>query len=181
MILDPTIVAVACAAIATIFLGSAAMKFWQPKEFRAAVESYRLVPEAISVWLGWIIPALELAGAIGLVMAATRGGAALLLLCLIAMFTGAIALNLARGRRDLDCGCFGPLLRQPLSLWLVARNGLLALLVVVAFTPVRGRPLASLDYLTIIAAAAALVILYGAANYLLATAPKVATLRTRDA
>jgi hypothetical protein len=181
MILDPTIVAVACAAIATIFLGSAAMKLWQPTEFRAAVESYRLVPEAMSVALGWTIPALELGGAIGLVVAAARGAGALLLLCLIATFTGAIAINLARGRRDLDCGCFGPLLRQPLSGWLVARNGLLALLVLAAFAPVRGRPLASLDYLTIVAAAGALVILYGAANYLIATAPKVAALRTRDA
>jgi hypothetical protein len=116
-----------------------------------------------------------------LAVAATRGAAALVLLCLIVVFTGAIALNLARGRRDLDCGCFGPLLRQPLSGWLIARNGLLALLVLAAFTPVGGRPLASLDYLTIVAAAAALVILYGAANYLLATAPKVATLRMRDA
>jgi hypothetical protein len=181
MILDPTIVAIACATIATIFLGSAAMKLWQPREFRAAVESYRLMPEAMSVALGWIIPALELAGGIGLAVAATRAAAALLLLCLIAAFTGAIALNLVRGRHDLDCGCFGPLLRQPLSGWLVARNGLLALLVLAAFTPVRGRPLASLDHLTIVAAAAALVILYGAANYLLATAPKVANLRMHDA
>jgi len=181
MNLDPTIVAIACAATCTIFLGSAAVKFWQPTEFRAAVESYRLVPEAMAVALEWIIPALELAGAIGLLLAATRGAAALLLLSLIAAFTGAIALNLVRGPRDLDCGCFGPLLRQPLSGWLVARNGLLALLVLTDFTPVRGRPLASLDYLTIVAAAAALVILYGAANYLLAMAPRVATLRTSDA
>ena len=181
MILDPTMVAIACAVAFTIFLGSAALKFSQPTEFRAVVESYRLVPEAAAVLLGWLVPALELAGAIGLVMAATRVAAVLLLLSLLAVFTGAIALNLARGRRDLDCGCFGPLLRQPLSLWLVARNGLLALLVLAAFIPVRGRSLASLDYLTIVAAAAALVILYGAANYLLATAPKVATLRTRDA
>jgi hypothetical protein len=97
------------------------------------------------------------------------------------VFTAAIALNLARGRRDLDCGCFGPLLRQPLSGWLVVRNGLLALLVLATFTPVDARPLALLDYLTIGAAVAALVTLYGAANYLLATAPKIATLRTRDA
>jgi hypothetical protein len=181
MSLDPTIVAIACAATATIFLGSAALKFSQPTEFRAAVESYRLVPEAMAVALGWILPALELAGAIGLVVAATRYAAAFLLLSLIAAFTGAIALNLARGRRDLDCGCFGPLLRQPLSRWLVARNGLLALLVLAAFTPTDTRPLASLDYLTIAAAATALVILYGAANYLLATAPTIGALRTRDA
>src|SRR5215469_6787291 len=181
MSLDPTIVAIACSATATIFLGSAAMKFCGPMEFSAAVESYRLVPETLAVALAWIVPALELAGALGLMVSATRGTAALLLLSLLAVFTGAIALNLARGRRDLDCGCFGPLLRQPLSGWLLARNALLALVVLAAFNPVDARPLASLDYLTIGAAVAALVTLYGAANYLLATAPKIATLRTRDA
>jgi uncharacterized membrane protein len=181
MNLDPTIVAIACATSATIFLGSAVLKFSQPTEFRAAVESYRLVPETMAGVLGWIIPLFELTGAIGLVVAATRGAAALLLLSLLAAFTGAIALNLARGRRDLDCGCFGPLLRQPLSGWLIARNGLLAFLVLAAFTPGDARPLTSLDYLTIAAAAAVMVILYGAANHLLATAPKIAALRTRDA
>jgi uncharacterized membrane protein len=181
MNLDPTIVTIACVATATIFLGSAALKFSQPEEFLAAVESYRLVPEAMAVALKWIVPALELAGAIGLVVAATRGAAALVLLFLIAVFTGAIMLNLGRGRRDLDCGCFGPLLRQSLSGWLVARNGLLALLVLAAFAPVDPRPQVSFDYLTIAAAATALVILYGAANYLLATAPKIAVLRTRHA
>jgi len=181
MNLDPTFVAIACATTAAIFLGSAALKFSQPAEFRAAVESYRLVPEAMAGVLQWIVPALELTGAIGFVVPTTRDAAALLLLSLIVVFTAAIALNLARGRRDLDCGCFGPLLRQPLSGWLVARNGLLALLVLAAFTPVDARPLASLDYLTIGAAVAALVALYGAANYLLATAPKIATLRMRDA
>jgi uncharacterized membrane protein len=181
MSLDPTIVAIACAATATIFLCSAAMKFYEPMEFRGAVESYRLVPETMAVALAWIVPALELAGALGLMVGATRSTAALLLLSLLAVFTGAIALNLARGRRDLDCGCFGPLLRQQLSGWLVARNGVLALAVVVVLARSDARPLAPLDYATIASAAAALVLLYGAANYLLATAPTIAALRTRDA
>ena len=180
MNLDPAIAAIAGVATATIFLGSAAMKFWQPMEFRGAVENYRLVPEAMAGALAWIVPALELAGALGLMVAATRA-AALLLLSLIAGFTGAIALNLVRGRRDLDCGCFGPLLRQPISGWLLARNGVIALLVIIAVAPIDRRPLAPLDYATIASATAALVFLYGAANYLLATAPAIAALRTRDA
>jgi uncharacterized membrane protein len=135
----------------------------------------------MAVALAWIVPALELAGALGLMVGATRGPAAGLLLSLLAVFTGAIALNLARGRRDLDCGCFGPLLRQQLSGWLLVRNGVLALAVVVALVRSDARPLAPLDYATIASAAAALVLLYGAANYLLATGPTIAALRTRDA
>jgi hypothetical protein len=53
--------------------------------------------------------------------------------------------------------------------------------VIIAVAPINGRPLAPLDYATIACAAAALVFLYGAANYLLATAPAIAALRTRDA
>ena len=181
MNLDPAIVTIASAATTTIFLGSAAMKFWEPMEFRAALENYRLVPDATTVALAWFVPALELAGAVGLMVAATRAAAAMLLLCLLAAFTGAIAFNLARGRRELDCGCFGPLLRQSLSGWLVARNGVLALLAVVSLARMDPRQLAPLDYATIGFASAGLVILYAAANYLLATARVSAALRTRDA
>jgi hypothetical protein len=181
MQLDPTITAIASAACATIFVGSAAMKFSAPMEFRSAVENYRIVPEWGAGAVVWFVPMLELAGAAGMVASATRGAAAALLLSLIAVFSAAIALNLARGRREIDCGCFGSMLRQRLSPWLIARNATLALLVAVAAEPRDARRLLPLDYMTIIATAAALVLLYAAANYLLANAPMIAALRTRDA
>ena len=181
MQLDPAIIVVTRAACAVIFVGSAAMKFSAPMEFRGAVENYRIVPEPIAGVVAWAVPILELAGAIGLVVSATLEGAAFLLLGLLAMFTGAIVLNLARGRREIDCGCFGPMMRQRLSGWLVLRNAALALLVVSAATPAGSRALLPLDYVTITSAGLALVILYVAMNYLLANAPAIARLGMRDA
>ena len=43
-------------------------------------------------------------------MAAGRRGLALLVL---ATATAGLAFNLARGRRDMDCGCAGPMSRRP--------------------------------------------------------------------
>jgi len=181
MQIDPAIIAVTRAAGATIFAGSAAMKFSTPMEFRSAVENYRIVPESISGLVAWSVPILELAGAAGLVFAPTRDASALLLLGLLAIFTGAIVLNLARGRREIDCGCFGPMMRQRLSGWLVARNAALALLIVAAAAPGDGRALLALDYVTIASGGSALVILYVGVNYLLANAPAIAMLGMRDA
>jgi uncharacterized membrane protein len=181
MRLDPAIIAIACAASAAIFAGSATMKFSAPMEFRGAVENYDIVPEWIAGMMAWVVPMLELAGAVGLMMSATRDTAAALLLTLVAIFTAAITINLARGRRDIDCGCFGPMLRQRLSGWLVLRNAALALLLVMATVSGDARPLIAFDYATIVSGVAATIILYAAANYLLSTAPTIALLRTRDA
>jgi len=177
MAIDPSIIGIACATGAAVFIGSAAMKFADLGEFRAAVENYRIVPEWIAAPIAWMVPILETAGAAGLMFTVTRASAALLLLGLIAMFTGAIAFNLARGRRDIDCGCFGPMMRQRLSGWLIVRNATLALLVAVAIGLEDGRALSALDYATIIPATAALVMLYAAANYLLANLPAIEALR----
>ena len=181
MQIDPAIIAVTRAAGAMIFAGSAAMKLSGPMEFRAAVENYRIVPESIAGPVAWVVPILELAGAAGLTFSATRDAAAGLLVALLAIFTGAIALNLARGRREIDCGCFGPMMRQRLSGWLVVRNAALALMVAAAAAHPEARMLLPLDYVTILSGGIALVILYVVLNYLLANAPVVAMLGMRDA
>ncbi len=180
MAIDPQIIAIAYAAGAAIFAGSAAMKFVAPSEFQSAVENYRIVPEALAPVVTWIFPAFEIAGAAGLLFPATRIAASAMLIALLAVFTAAIAINLVRGRLEIDCGCFGPMLRQRLSGWLVARNGALAMLLAVAFGSEPARRLGALDYATIVPAAASLVMLYAAANYLLANAPASEALRMRD-
>ena len=58
----------------------------------------------------------------------TEAAAALLL----SVFAVAMGINLLRGRRHIDCGCFQGTLKQPLSWTLVSRNALLALLLVAA-------------------------------------------------
>ena len=181
MQIDPAIIAVTRVAGSVIFAGSAAMKFSAPMEFRGAVENYRIVPESMAGQVAWVVPILELAGAVGLVFSATREAAVFLLLGLLAVFTGAIVLNLARGRREIDCGCFGPMMHQHLSGWLVVRNAILTILVASAIAPAETRALLPLDYITTVFGGVGLVILYVVLNYLVANAPVIAMLGMRDA
>ena len=50
---------------------------------------------------------------------------------LLILFAVAMAINIRRGRRHIDCGCFQSALKQTLSWILVARNAALALLLAV--------------------------------------------------
>jgi hypothetical protein len=179
--IDPAIIAIGSLAGAAIFGASAAMKFAAADDFLAAVENYRVIPRWAAKPAARMIPPMEAAGAAALLWPESREAGAALLIALLAAFSAAIAINLARGRREIDCGCFGPLLRQRISGWLLARNLALAMMLALALAAPDGRPLGALDYATIAGAAASTALLYAAANYILASAPATAALRTRDA
>jgi uncharacterized membrane protein len=169
--IDPAISWTVSLALALIFSASAAIKFADFSEFRGAVENYRIVPEQLSLLAAVIVPVSELGAAIGLLILRFHAAAAMLLIFLLAIFTTAIAINMMRGRRYIDCGCFGPMLRQPLSSWLLVRNAGLMLIGAVIALPNYARVITALDVVTITLGASTLVLLYGAANYLLANAP----------
>jgi len=181
MTIDPTVAWTSSLLLAAVFVASAAIKFADLDEFRGALESYRIAPAVIEPILTFALPLLELCGAIGLMFASWRAFAAVALLALLAIFSTAIAINLLRGRVYIDCGCFGPALRQKISWWLVARNGALAVLATIAAVPLAPRDLGALDFITIALGAITLAILYAAANYLLANAPRLAALKMSDA
>jgi len=169
--IDPAISWTVSLALALVFGASATIKFVDFSEFRGALENYRIVPEDLSLAAAAIVPISELGGAIGLLVPRFHAAAAMLLIFLLAIFTAAIAINMMRGRLYIDCGCFGPMLRQPLSKWLLVRNGVLMLLGALALMPNDARAITALDVVTITLGASTLVILYGAANYLLANLP----------
>jgi hypothetical protein len=67
---------------------------------------------------------------------------------LLGLYAAAIAINLLRGRRHIDCGCsFGlsQAAAAELSWWLVLRNGVLAALAFLPALPQSGRELGVLD------------------------------------
>ena len=88
-----------------------------------------------------------------LALAARRArGALVAAAALLAAYGAAIGVNLARGRRHIDCGCVGPAARRPIGGWLVARNGVLA---APSRSPGsragrRARPLVWVDALTVV-------------------------------
>jgi hypothetical protein len=170
---DPAVDLAVRVALALLFSSAATHKLRDLPAFRAAVADYRLLPELLAPAVATALVAAEVALAAALVLGPRLPGA-LAAAALLGLYGGAIALALARGRRDVDCGCGGPALRQPLSAGLVARNALLACAATTGLAPLSPRPLVWVDALTIAGTVLALSALYAATSRLLAQAPALA-------
>jgi uncharacterized membrane protein YphA (DoxX/SURF4 family) len=116
--------------LALVFLTAAFGKIRHRLAFQGVVANYRLVPEMAVPAFALLLPLVEAAVAGALLFAPPfwpEVSAAILLV----VFAAAMAINILRGRRHIDCGCFQSALKQTLSWTLVARNAGLALLLAV--------------------------------------------------
>lgn len=175
---DPVLFYSASAALACVLLLGALDKFRDLPGFAAAVSAYEILPAGIGAPFALLLALAEVAaGALLLTPAWQPAGAGLALLVL-ATATAGLAFNLARGRRDMDCGCAGPMSRRPgargtgLSWWLVARNAALAAWtapVLAAGVAGLSRGLLWTDAASVFGLAASAVALYFTANHLLAS------------
>ena len=92
-----------------------------------------LVPSGLIEPLAWLLPVAELAIAAALVPSASARWAGLAAAGMLAMFTAAIALQLARGRRP-QCRCFGAIGAAPIGPSTLLRNlGLIVLALFLTF------------------------------------------------
>jgi len=157
--IDPAIGTLLAGAFALLFVSAALHKLLNPGIFAETFRAYAVLPTALAR-LAPLVPLLELAVGVGLLASAARTGAAAAGAALLLAYAGAIALNLARGRRDLACGCGGPNDQRPIAAWMVWRNVLLATLLAVLLLPWRPRPLAAADAVTIGAGTAVAGLLY---------------------
>jgi hypothetical protein len=179
MPLDPVLPHALAGAAALVLLVGAVQKFRAWDAFRAAVAAYRLLPEALVMPAALALPALELIAGAALLTGPYRSAGALLAFALLSTVTSAVAINLVRGRADIDCGCGGAEGRQRLSWGLVARNVLLMGAVAVGVAEGAPRSLGVLDYATTAFAALALYGLYACASQLLANRPGLLDLGNR--
>jgi hypothetical protein len=168
---DPAFASLAVLLLTVIFGAAALAKLRDLAVFRGVVEQYALLPQALVAPFARALPVVELAAALGLLLPATRAPAAALLILLLLAFAAAMAINLARGRSDIDCGCFIGVQKQRISWALVVRNLVLAGFGLMLLLEGTGRPLAGLDWLTIAAATASLLLLYEAIGRLFGLAP----------
>jgi hypothetical protein len=167
LMIDPAVGALLAGAFALLFASAALHKLLDPGHFAAAFRAYDVVPTAFA-WIARLVPLLELAIAAALLAAGSRKGAAAAGAALLVTYAAAIAVNLGRGRRNLDCGCGGPSERRPIGTWMVWRNLLLAALLGSLLLPSAPRPLTSADALTIGAGTAVAALLYMSLDLLLA-------------
>lgn len=160
--MDPLFSLSAAYALAAVFTLAAAHKLLGFARFRAAFLNYGLVPDRPARALAPVVPALELLAAGLLLVPAARMAGAGIAFALLAAYSGAIALNLWRGRTDIDCGCSWGQTAPGLTPWLLIRNASLGLLPLVVLLPVvmgSGRPLHPLDQINAVFAALALAVL----------------------
>jgi Methylamine utilisation protein MauE len=115
---------------ALVFLSAALGKVRHRLAFQGVVANYRLLPQfAVPAFAG-LLPAVEAAIAVALLIAPPTWPEACAAILLI-VFAAAMAINIRRGRRHIDCGCFQGALKQTLNWMLVTRNVGLALLLAV--------------------------------------------------
>lgn len=180
--LDPAIEVVLRGGLALLFGVTAFEKFRDFDAFRTAVIGYALLPERVVGAIAVALASGEASLGVALVTPAAwhlRQPALLASAALLALYGVAIAVNLARGRRDIDCGCAGPAARQPLSEWLLARNALLVAMALACLGGPASRPLVWIDALTVSGGIAMLGATWLAAHRLQANAPAIARLRVR--
>ena len=174
--MDPTIDLIIRAALGLLFVVAAWHKLRDPRRFAATLGEYRLVPARFAPAAAACVILVEL-GAVVALLLWPRGGATAAA-ALLAVYGFAIAVNLARGRRHIDCGCGGPAARREISAWMVARNAVVAIAALAAAVlPVGTRELIWLDACTIVAATAMLAACWTATDHLVAQAPGLARLR----
>lgn len=158
--LDPVIGMLLSASFAILFASAAWHKWRDLRRFDEVFSAYALLPRVPGLRLSWTVPLLETAVALGLLSNISRAYAGGVGVVLLLSYAGAMALNLARGRRDIACGCGGPDERRPIAAWMVWRNLLLALLLSGALWHWSRRALLLTDWGTVVFGIAAAVVVY---------------------
>ncbi|MBW2421177.1 MAG: methylamine utilization protein MauE [Deltaproteobacteria bacterium] len=180
---DPVFAWLARIALALLFAGAALHKLRDLGAFAATLRDYRILPlrilphrirprAVVTKAAALALAALELGSAAALLLPAADPVGPLAALALLILYSAAIALNLARGRRHIDCGCLGPGHRQPLAPWLLARNAAIALgpllLLLLDAAP---RPVSWIDGISLAGGVAILALLWNAVHQLGAAQP----------
>jgi len=117
--------------LGTVFALAGLAKLPRRAQFEDAVRGYRLVPDRLAPPIARWLPVVELAAGALLLLGLGTAPVAALLAAFLVVFTGAVAINLARGRA-IDCGCHGAGPSRTIGRPTLVRNlGLLVMAVVV--------------------------------------------------
>ncbi|MFT4887250.1 MAG: hypothetical protein ACJA2D_001499 [Pseudohongiellaceae bacterium] len=170
---------------ALMFALAALHKMDDRNTFLSILKAYKIIPRFMLRASALSIPMLELMLALGWLQAGLLGSSypmiTALSACLLVVYGLAIAINLLRGRTNIDCGCSlasakkstaddnGHESQQSISINLVWRNVCLALLTLTALTPITARQLGAIDYIGLAGALLVLVLLYASLTQLIAT------------
>ena len=173
---DPVLALMMRTALAVLFVSAAGHKLRARVAFQGVLHAYRLLPASFVPVAAPAIAVVELGLAVALLLPVGRTLGALGAVTLLTVYSVAIAVNLARGRRAIDCGCGAPGERQPISEWLLVRNVGLAGVALLTLASVTPRPLVWVDWLTLTGGLAVVSCAWVAAHGLAAASSRVRSL-----
>jgi uncharacterized membrane protein len=155
--IHPVFIVVAAGTLLCVFARALMHKVTDFAWFAHTLNGYRIVPAGMPNYAAAALAAAEALVIVGLIVPASRMAAAWLALALLALYGGAIAVNLLRGNRRIDCGCGGA--GQGLSWFLVLRNLLLAALAIFAAASPTADPIGFAGWVVAFAGIAALMLI----------------------
>ena len=175
--MDISLSYIVSAFFAVLFLSTGSHKLVNRIEFQGILQDYKLLPvtwvKAATVLLALCELTLGIAWVSGLVVQL----AGLATTTFLLIYALAMAINLARGRTSISCGCsFGA--GDALSWLHVFRNLLLIGMACIVFLPVEDRALVWVDVFSVSAALIVALVLYSTANVLIANAASASRLAT---
>ena len=166
--IDPLLNEAARLFLAGLLLASAAHKARMRIAFTGTVAAYRLLPARLARPFATILPLAEASVAFTLLLPGAAAAGGMSAAGLFALYFLAIAINLARGRTTIDCGCSLARRGSGISFWHLVRLALLIGLAGAAGIMPAGRAMGLFDHVNAAAAVMALTMLYVAIELVLA-------------
>lgn len=166
IIYDPVTAMLASLFLGLVLVTAALPKIRNADEFQGVVANYRLLPSFLVMPFARLLPWIELACAVALLVPAWRETAAWVAAGLFVMFALGLAINVGRGRTHIDCGC----VRRPTSMSRIGMFHVLRALALAgvalyaAVIPVEIASISVESWLIGIASAGLLTLLYLAAD-----------------
>lgn len=156
--LDPLVSLVFSVSLALLFFMASRHKFESIRHFEAQLGAYDIVPKPLLPAVARVLPWIEMSVVFLLFIPFTRVFAAAVCVVLLVAYALGMAVNLYRGRTDIDCGCGAK--PQSLSVWLLLRNLVLAFGALVIAIPTVDRGLMATDLVFVVLFTATLAMAY---------------------
>ncbi|OXS58166.1 methylamine utilization protein MauE [Bacillus sp. V-88] len=117
-----TIKIILCTTFGYIFLSSAFDKILNIQNHYLSITAYKILPTKLSYPFAVFDIVLEASIALSLIFGFYLKVSLLSAALLLGMYTVAVAINLFRGRTEIDCGCGGVVGTHKISIKLIMRN-----------------------------------------------------------
>jgi uncharacterized membrane protein YphA (DoxX/SURF4 family) len=109
-----------------VLLSASVTKLGDFSKFTEIVSAYELLPRRAVTITSYLILLTECSVGICLLMGVRLPWAASTATGIFLLFTGAVTINILRGRKEIACGCFGASSEEHLTWLIVLRNVVLA-------------------------------------------------------